>query len=40
MTLLRHPIAGYIFAEYRLESQCRVTEDIPEKYYDKFWLTL
>lgn len=31
---------GYIFAEYRLESQCRVTEEIPAKYYDKFWLTL
>jgi len=31
---------GYIFAEYRLERQCGVTEEIPEKYYDKFWLTL
>ena len=40
MTLLRVSIAGYIFAEYRLESQCGVTEEIPAKYYDKFWLTL
>ena len=34
------PIAGYTFAEYRLESQCGVTGDLQQKYYDKFWVTL